>query len=107
MYESNVVNILKVLNELEVELKELGYWTEERPSAEAFQSTTPFFLDTMKLHTWLQFVLIERFRAIVEEGKYLPTNLSIFPYAFEFYKDEKDRHMKLLKLIHKLDSYFK
>jgi uncharacterized protein YqcC (DUF446 family) len=103
----NKEEIKCILAEIENELRSLELWKDKLPNVKAFQSNEPFFMDTMEFHEWLQFVLIERFRSIINERKDLPENVAIFPYAFEIYKNEKSSKMKLLKHIYALDNFFK
>lgn len=99
-------NVKEILTEIEEELRHLSKWSSVRPEGSAFCSTSPFFMDTMEFHEWLQFVLIARFREMIENGQELPAKMSIFPYAYEVYKEERTSHINLLKLIHKLDKIF-
>lgn len=95
-----------ILAEIEQELRNLNLWNTKRPNEKAFRSKSPFFLDTMEFHQWLQYVLIERFNEIIESDQELPKKCAIFAYAFEVYKDSKAEKMKLLKVIHKFDKVF-
>lgn len=96
-----------ILAEIEYELRSLELWQEKRPPEQAFRSDEPFFMNTMEFHEWLQFVLIERLRAMIENNDELPNKVALFPYAFEVYKYDKSTKMKLLKLIYKFDSIFR
>lgn len=103
---SRLRGIAIALDNIEKELKSLEYWADEAPDQEAFNSTSPFFMDTMELHEWLQFVLIFRFRDMIFRGCAIPTRLSVFPYAYEFYREDLGKHKALLKAIYDLDSFF-
>jgi uncharacterized protein YqcC (DUF446 family) len=66
---------------IERELRKLGYWREEPPPREAFDSRRAFFADTMTLFQWLQFVLLPRIREIAESGGAFPAASQVGAYA--------------------------
>ncbi|MEE1286936.1 MAG: YqcC family protein [Ruminobacter sp.] len=98
--------VLDILERLELELKNLNYWKNTELPLSYYNSMEPFFMDKMELHEWLQFVLIRKFREIIYCESRLPASCKVFPYAFEFYKNEKAKHMQLLKIINELDRCF-
>lgn len=98
--------VLDILERLELELKNLNYWKNTELPMSYYNSMEPFFMDKMELHEWLQFVLIRKFREIIYCESRLPASCKVFPYAFEFYKNEKAKHMQLLKIINELDRCF-
>ena len=67
-----MAELTALLNQLEEAMVSEGLYLQERPSEEAFQSTEPFFIDTMSFPVWLQFVFVERLRAIQAAGQPLP-----------------------------------
>ena len=105
--KAQIQAVAEALASIESELKALDYWRSNPPAIEAFNSTTPFFMDTMELHEWLQFVLIFGFNDLISKGESLPKGLAVFPYAYEFYHDDMERHKALLKAICRLDACFK
>ena len=58
-------------DEIEAEMRRLGWWDMPEPPPAAFESRQPFFGDTMAFVQWLRFVLVPRVRQIVaEEGNF-------------------------------------
>lgn len=76
-----------LLLELEKAMREAGVWDTEAPSDQAKQSTEPFCIDTMGFDQWLRYVMIERFKIMIEHGMPLPGNCDIAPLATEFFKN--------------------
>lgn len=72
------------LNAIEAEMRRLELWNEVPPEAAAFDSEVPFFLDTMALHEWMQWVFVARFRALLEGGFPLPDRCSVSPVLEEY-----------------------
>ncbi len=98
--------ILALLQEVESELRTMALWETVVPPAEAFESTVPFFLDTMQFSQWLQWVFIARFRAIVEGGHPLPDTCSIAGMAEEAFRDQPVSSAQLIALLRRFDSLF-
>lgn len=51
------LRVLALLSELEDELRQLGWWEQQAPSAQALQSQQPFCVDTLEFSQWLQWIL--------------------------------------------------
>ena len=66
---------------IESELRSLGVWQSEPPAPAAFQSKRAFFGDTMSFYQWLQFVLLARVRAVIEQHGAFPPKSSVGAYA--------------------------
>ncbi|MDE9494941.1 YqcC family protein [Xenorhabdus bovienii] len=98
--------ILLKLQLIEADMKAAGLWRSHPPKPEAFESTEPFSLDTMSAEEWLQWVLIPRMRAMIEQNANLPTAFDIIPYFEEVYKEEAERYLPLLEHLRELDSLF-
>ncbi|ELX8380907.1 YqcC family protein [Providencia vermicola] len=99
--------IIEKLCHIEEEMKSKALWRELPPSPEAFESTEPFSIDTMEAIEWLQWVLIPRLYAIIEQGAVLPSAFAIAPYFEEAYKhDEEEQYQLLLMHLRELDSFF-
>ena len=62
------VKIIRLLEDMETELKVLGCWQAMPPTPEAMSSEVPFCMDTMAFSQWLQWLFIPRVRAIVDQG---------------------------------------
>ncbi len=99
--------ILAILDELEQQLAKLALWggAEGRPCEESFVSQTPFCLDAMEFHQWLEYVLIARLRQMIKEGALvLPFNLVCHTLAEELYKEDQERYQELIAILKKLDE---
>lgn len=104
MIDQQSVEIIDALNQLEVGLRDLGLWSDERPTAEALASTLPFCYDTLELEQWLQFVFLGRMREILEQGDCLPDSCAIHPYVEMLSGAGKTVHPKLAGLIQHVDQ---
>ncbi|WP_369308494.1 YqcC family protein [Providencia rettgeri] len=99
--------IIEKLRHLEEEMKLKLLWREQPPKQEAFESVEPFCIDTMEASEWLQWILIPRLQAIIDQGGSLPTSFAIAPYFEEAYKhDEEQQYLVLLEHLRELDSLF-
>ena len=96
--------IIEVLNSLELGLRELGLWSEERPDAESLSSTLPFCYDTLDVEQWLQFIFLGRMRELLEQGDDLPEDCSICPYIEMLASAGKNVDARLVKLVEQLDE---
>lgn len=94
--------IRTLLDDLRLELRQLGLWSDEPPPVAAMESTEPFCVDTLRLEQWLQFILIARLEAVLERGAPLPECCDILPYAEEQLADDES-FATLLRIIGKLD----
>lgn len=90
-------------DEIEVELKRLGRWTEKSLPDEAFENMGAFGSNTMSFEQWLQFILIPRIRQIVLEKGELPQESNLAPYAIRNY-DGDDRTEYLQDILYHLDQ---
>ncbi|WP_446469918.1 YqcC family protein [Xenorhabdus stockiae] len=98
--------ILHKLQLIEATMKIVGLWKSYPPKPEAFESTEPFSIDTMAAEEWLQWVLIPRMSALIEQKASLPTSFAIAPYFEEVYKEEAELYLPLLEHLRELDSLF-
>ena len=74
---ANTEKVSNTLERIEKELDMLGLWKIQRPNISKFDSETPFCMDSMNFHEWLQFVLIERFREMIKTYGSLPIYFSV------------------------------
>lgn len=98
-------DLLALLDDLEQELRRLGYWEGTPPAPEAFLSTAPFSADTMAFTEWLQWVFLARFRALVEGGHALPGACDVRPMA-EQALSGLPRCAHLIHIIGCIDDHF-
>lgn len=87
---------------IERELRVLGLWSVEPPSAEALASVQPFCVDTMSFEAWLQWLFLPRMKALLESSGDLPTASGIRPMAEECYRG---RETELLGLLRELGEF--
>ena len=64
---------------IERELRLLGWWSAQAPSAEALASQEPFCVDTLSFAQWLQWIFLPRMKLIIESDAVLPARSSIRP----------------------------
>ena len=96
--------IIDALNSLELGLRELGLWSEGRPSAESLSSTLPFCYDTLEIEQWLQFIFLGRMRELLEQGDDLPEDCSIWPYIEMLAGVGKNVDPRLGQLVKQVDE---
>jgi uncharacterized protein YqcC (DUF446 family) len=101
---SMYLQVTDLLNQIERELKATGLWALITPSAEAMQSTAPFFCDTMPLENWLQFVFLPRMRALVDGRLPLPQQIAVCPMAEEAFQPLDQGRLLLINRIADLDE---
>ncbi len=100
--------IIKSLFEIEMALKSLKLWSDgkNRPEDKAFLSQTPFSMDTMEFHQWLEFVLIPRMLELVRNHEPLPLKVNIHPYAQEIYRGKWQEYKVLIQKLMEFDKLF-
>ena len=98
--------IVEQINKLEQELKDLNLWGGEalRPSDKDLSSTSPFCLDTIEFHQWLEYVLIARFRSMIEADMALPQAMMTHTYAQEKYRGQWSNYRNLIGILQELDK---
>ncbi len=98
-------HVKQQLDQIEAEMRRLSIWSTTPPEVSAFESTTPFFADTMSLEEWLQWVFVARFRALLDADAALPASCSIAPLAEETWKNQPERQ-ELLEQLKVFDALF-
>ena len=96
--------VLSILTAIEKELIALQQWSDQRPSEQALASTQPFCIDTLTLPQWIQFVLIERLRHMIDTQLPLPRQCGVAPLAEEFFKPTSLDSDRLIELLEQLDN---
>ncbi len=106
--EEELTRIALLLDEIELELRRLGYWQGDAgcPDAQAFCSTVPFCLDTMEFQQWLEYVLIARLRELMSKDRPLPERMLTAPMAQEVWRGRWNEHKQLIMLLKRLDERF-
>lgn len=93
------------LFDLETALRQKGYWSAVTPSAEALESTKPFCVDTLTFVEWLQFVFIEKLRAIIRDNGELPSKCEVAPMAEEHFRGLTDSGQWLSECLARIDAF--
>ncbi|MDA8789655.1 YqcC family protein [Pseudomonadales bacterium] len=92
------------LQDIQAEMVSLQLWELERPSEAALASTEPFCIDTLNFAQWLQFIFLEKMRAIIEHGGPLPSQSDIAPLAEEYLSQKKAKGTKLIERLKYTDD---
>ena len=98
--------LASLLDDLQTELAQQGLWSPQPPAPSAFDSSTPFFADTMNFSEWLQWVFIARFRAILEADHPLPGQCDIAPMAEEALKGMEQETSQIVQILKQFDAHF-
>lgn len=88
---------------IERELRSLGWWDDEAPSAEALASQTPFCVDTLAFEQWLQWIFLPRMKVIIENDLELPHASGIRAMAEEVYRERQTEASRLLDALGAFD----
>ncbi len=89
---------------IEMELRRLDAWSSQPPSVEALQSSQPFAVDTLEFTEWLQFIFIQRMKALVESGAPLPRVSGMAPMAEEHFRGRKQSGGRLISELEVMDK---
>ncbi|MEH2919674.1 YqcC family protein [Samsonia erythrinae] len=92
---------------IERALRESPFWQVVPPEDEAFNSTEPFSLDTMRPEEWLQWVFLPRMHALLDSELALPDELSLLPYFEEALQGSPEETAAILSHIGLLDALFR
>ena len=93
------------LNEIEAELKRVGFWREEPLPGEAYNFSLAFAMDTMPFAWWLEFVFIPRVREIIAEKGQFPSRSMVGAQAIREYDTDQDAG-ELVRLLNEFDDLF-
>lgn len=88
---------------IERELRQLGWWQCEAPSAEALASQTPFCVDTLAFEQWLQWILLPRMKMLLESDSPLPAVSGIKAMAEMAYREQPVKVRGLLDVLGEFD----
>ncbi|HFZ8995488.1 TPA: YqcC family protein [Citrobacter freundii] len=94
------------LQALEALLREHQYWRVDEPQAHLFNSTQPFYLDTMEPLEWLQWVLIPRMHALLDNAQPLPETFAVTAYYEMALDDDHPHREAILTKLQDLDALF-
>ena len=89
---------------LEQELRQLGLWSGQPPSAAALASREPFCVDTLAFEEWLQWLFIPRMGQVVEHGGRLAAGCNIQPMGEEAFAHLGRRGSRLGSILGQIDK---
>lgn len=99
-------DVTRQIDQVEAELKRIGYWRDDPLPPEMYQFTQAFAMDTMPFACWLQFILIPRVRSIVESGgEFPPTSMVATQAIREF--DGLTETDQLISTLSEFDALFR
>ena len=79
--DARIPQIADQLLLIERQLRQLGLWAQQAPSAEALASQQPFCVDSLTFEEWLQWVFLPRLKNMLEANAPLPTASGIAAMA--------------------------
>ncbi|WP_411706173.1 YqcC family protein [Edaphovirga cremea] len=92
------------LLEIEQEMRDLSLWQSLPPEPKSFESVEPFCVDTMNAEQWLQWVLIPRMHALLDQNAPLPTRFAITPYFEMAFNGVLTGQENLMAALQRLDD---
>ncbi len=93
------------LNDIEAEMKRIGYWREEPLPPEMYNFTQAFAMDTMPYSYWLQFIFVPRVRSIIAERGQFPSRSMVGAQAIREF-DGVDEAADLVTMLCEFDALF-
>lgn len=93
------------IEEIEAEMKRIGYWSPDPLPEEAYDFRQAFAMDTMAFSQWLQFILVPNVRQIIEERGTFPTESMVGAQAVREFDGDKDAS-HLVSLLSEFDALF-
>ncbi|MEH6357493.1 MAG: YqcC family protein [Pseudomonadales bacterium] len=103
--QTSFEQLADILLELEAALRERQLWEAKPPSLVALSSQQPFCFDTLRFTQWLQFVFIERLKAIIECCAALPARSGIVPIAEENFKGVTYDARRIIYVLAQFDAF--
>ena len=65
--EAHYARVAQKIVDIEAEMKNIGYWSQEPLPDDAHDFRQTFAMDTMAFPQWIQFILIPRVKAVIEQ----------------------------------------
>ena len=93
------------INDIEAEMKRIGYWHGEPLPSEMYHFTQAFALDTMPFVYWLEFVFIPRVRSIIAEQGQFPSSSMVGTQAIREFDGDHDAS-GLVRMLCEFDDLF-
>ena len=79
--DARIPQIADQLLLIERQLRQLGLWAQQAPSAEALASQQPFCVDSLAFEEWLQWIFLPRLKSMLEANAPLPSASGIAAMA--------------------------
>lgn len=92
---------------IEVELRTLGWWESQAPTAQALASSQPFCVDTLRFEQWLQWVFLPKMKQLLEQGAVPAGNSAITEMGEVAFAGQAQQTASLLDWLRKFDQQFK
>jgi len=94
--------VAELTDRIEAEMKRIGFWSDEPPTAEQMKFKMAYGIDTMVYDQWLQFVLLPRVRDIVRNRGAFPPSSGVGRQALGEW-DGDDRAVQLTSMLCEFD----
>ncbi len=92
----------RLLTQLQSSLQAEKLWAIKPPSQKALRSNQPFCVDTLSFEQWLQFVMLPRFRHMIQTAMPLPKQCDMSAMAQEAFKSRSLSAVS--RVIHAIDE---
>ncbi len=102
---TNIGEVQNKLTEIEAELKQIGFWQTEPLKPEQLEFQEAFGMDTMAFSQWIQFVLIPRVEAIIQNKGQFPSTSQVGAQAVREYDGVRGTS-RLIELLQEFDVLF-
>ena len=96
--------LLKLLAQLEQNLKSLNLWSDTPPTPESLMSSQPFMVDTLTFEQWLSLVLVPKLAEMAKAGLLLPSAIALCPMAEESFSSLAGKEAELVNLLADIDE---
>lgn len=97
--------IRKKLDEIEADMRRIGYWDIQEPAPEAYEIMGAFGMNTMAFAQWLRWVFVPRIESLLESGGPWPPSSSVGTHAVREL-DGNDEASDLVTLLCQFDDLF-
>ena len=101
--DARIPQIADQLLLIERQLRQLGLWAQQAPSAEALASQQPFCVDSLTFEEWLQWVFLPRLKNMLEANAPLPTASGIAAMAEQVFVGRAHEVKGLIAALEKFD----
>lgn len=101
--DTRLPRVARQLLLIERELRLLGWWASAAPDVERLASREPFCVDTLAFEEWLQWVLLPRMKALIEQDGELPSACALQSMGEVAWAHEGARVVALLKVLGEFD----